>query len=394
MPRTHQYSSTRFALLVAATLMSVAGPASVALAGPDIKTITIEGTAPGADRNAMEQAKQDAFRRAVEQACGTFINGQTETKNYAVVYDKVLSQAMGYIESYEVLEQRVDAGVSRCKVTAKVSTTSFEREWARLAHTLEAEGNPRCVVIVVEDNDADDANPPRTNGVVQSILENFLLDKGVQLMDKGAAEQMRSRDVTLAALNDDVGKLAAMAASMRADVFIKGNAEARRAGGSTVADRDVYKWNATLNIRAYHADSAQMLASNSYTFTHSTVKPEGAGDEALRKCVEQNAGRVLRDIGEAWRKRQNVRRSAQVTLENCSRADYKAFEAALRRVDGVQEVRLREMVGGTCQVDVEWSYDLETLVGRIEQLDVDHTRYEITEQTHDRVTVKLVKQSP
>lgn len=360
-------------------------------AGPRDRVITIEGSAAGVNRNAMEQAKLDALRQAVERACGAFINAQAQTKNYAVVYDKVLAQPLGYVDSYDVLEQRVNDGVSYCKIKATVSTASFEQEWARLAHTVEAEDNPRCVVVVVEDNDADDANPPKTNGVAQSIIENFFLDKGVQLMDKGAADSGRNRDITLAAINDDVGKLAAMAASMRADVVIRGNAEARRAGSSSVAGRSVYKWNATLNIRAYHADSAQMLASNSYTYTHSTVKYEGAGDEALRKCVEENAGKVLRDIGEAWRKRQTFRRSCQLTLTNCSRADYKKFEAALRDVDGVQNVRLRELVNETCQVDVEWSYDLERLIGRIEELTISDLKFEITEQTHDRATIRVSK---
>ena len=59
--------------------------------------ITIEGHAPGTNGNAMEQAKQDALRKAVEQACGTFISSQTKIENYAAVYDKAMSFAGGYI---------------------------------------------------------------------------------------------------------------------------------------------------------------------------------------------------------------------------------------------------------------------------------------------------------
>ena len=68
-----------------------AGPAS---AQPrDEKTIVIEGSAAGTNANAMEQAKQDALRKAVEQACGTFISAQTKTKDYAAVRDKIMSLA-------------------------------------------------------------------------------------------------------------------------------------------------------------------------------------------------------------------------------------------------------------------------------------------------------------
>jgi len=356
----------------------------------DIKIITIEGQAAGTDANAMEQAKQDALRRAVEQACETFITGQTKTKNYAAVYDKAMSLAAGYVTEFEVRERRVEGGISYCKITAKVSTAAFEKEWARLLHTIEREGNPRCVVVVVEDNDPTDRTPPKTGGVVQGTLENFFLKKGVQLMDKSGSDEARARDVSLAAINDDVNKLAAMAAAFKADVVIRGVAEAKRAGTTDLAGRPVNKYSATLSVRAYHADSAQMLMSNSYTgVLMSTL--ENAGDEALKKCAEDNAGRILQDIGEAWRQRQNVRRICQVTLEGCTREDFKAFETALRKVDGVQDVRLKELVNSVCQAEVDWSYDLERLIRRIEELKIDGTSYVVTEQTHDRVTFKIAK---
>lgn len=364
------------------------------LAGPGDKgdvVITTEGRAAGTNANAEEQAKQDALRKAVEQACGTFISSQTKVKNFVAVYDKAMSFAAGYVNEFEVIERRVADGESYCKVRAKVSTASFEKEWARLLHTIEAEGNPRCVVVIVEDNNVDDLVGPKTNGVSQAIIENFFISKGVQLMDRGASEDARSRDIALAALNDDIKKLAAMAAAFKADVVIRGSAEARRAGTTQLGGRTLYKWSATLTIRAYHTDSAQMLMSNTYSATKATVNQNAGGDEVIRKCVEDNAGKILRDVGESWRKRQNVRRVCQVTLENCSRRDYKTFEKALRPVDGVQGVKLKELVNNICQVEVDWSFDLERLIGRIEELKVPDVTYEITEQTHDRVTIRLVK---
>ena len=366
--------------------------ASSAFAGPnDEKTITVEGAAAGTNPNAMEQAKQDALRKAVERACGTYISAQTKVKNYAAVYDKAMSLAAGYITEFDVLDRRVEGGVSYCKVRATVSKASFEKEWARLLHTIEAEGNPRCVVVIVEDNDVDDMVSPKTNGVVQSVIENFFLKKGVQLMDKGASDKTRDRDIALAALNDNINKLAAMAAAFKADVVIRGVAEGRRAGSSELGGRTIYKWSSTISIRAYHTDSAQLIMSNTYKATKTTVNANAGGDDVLKKCAVENAAKILQDIGQAWRQRQNVRRTVQLTLENCGRRDYKAFEAAMRPVTGVQKVRLKELVNNICQVEIDWAYDVERLIVRIEELKVPDTRYEITEQTHDRVTVKLVK---
>lgn len=362
-----------------------------AAAATDDKVITMEGQAAGTGANSREQAKQDALRRAVEQACGTFISSQTKTKNYQAVYDKAMSFAAGYIRGFEVLDQGTRDDISYCKVRATVSTADFEKEWARLMHTIEAEGNPRCIVFVLEDNDTDDLIPPKAHGVSQGVIEHFFLDKGVQLMDKGASDDVRTRDLELAAVNDDINKLAAAGAAFKADVVVRGVAEARRAGSSSIGGRTVYKWRATINMRAYHTDSAQMIMSNTYSATKTTVNANQGGDDALRACAEENVAKMLRDIGESWRKRQNIRRISQVVLENCSRSDYKEFANALSEVGGVQSVKLRELVNNVCQVEVDWSYDLERLVGQIESLKVPGTSYEVTEQTRDRVTLKVVK---
>ncbi|MFH1418923.1 MAG: hypothetical protein ABII12_11650 [Planctomycetota bacterium] len=386
----NQHSHGIAGLCLATLILGFTTPTALAQSA-DAKHITIEGSAPGTDANAMEQAKQDALRRAVEQACGTFITSQTKVKNYEAVYDKAMSLAAGYVTEFDILARRTEAGVSYCKIHAVVSKASFEKEWVRLLHTIEAEGNPRCMVVVVEDNNTDDDHPPKTNGVVQSVLENFFLDKGVQLMDKGASDAARDRDVSLAAINDEINKLAAMAAAFKADVLVKGVAEARRAGATEIGGRTLYKWTATISIRAYHADSAQLIMSDSYSASQASVHGNAGGDDALRKCASDNAAKILKDIGQSWRKRQNIRRVCQVTLVNCPRPDYKAFETAMRKVAGVQNVHLKEMVNNVCQVDIDWAYDLERLVTRIESLDVEGTTYVVTEQTHDRVTIKLAK---
>jgi len=142
-------------------------PARAIAFPPDVVSITTEGRAAGMNSNALEQAKQDALRKAVEQACGTFINAQTRTKDYAAVYDKVMAQAVGYVVSFEVVSRTFEGDTTVCKVDAKVSTRSFEQDWARFAHTLETEDSPRCVVVVVEDNDVEDNNPPKTDAVGQ-----------------------------------------------------------------------------------------------------------------------------------------------------------------------------------------------------------------------------------
>ncbi|MHC4067839.1 MAG: hypothetical protein ACYSUI_25500, partial [Planctomycetota bacterium] len=196
--------------------------------------------------------------KAVGQAAGT------GTEDFALVKDRILSQAGGYVREWEEVRRWVDGGVTNVEIEAIVLVADFERDWAAFAHLKEDEGNPRMMVVIIEDNDVDDLKPPVLHGVCQSRIEHFFLDKDVQLMDKTVSEQVRERDVSQAALDNDVTKLAAIAAEFKAEVLVFGRAEAKRGGTVALGGHTLYGWDVTLNIRAVQADSAAILMSNTY----------------------------------------------------------------------------------------------------------------------------------
>ena len=207
------------------TVLSVLMPVCGAVAaggGVESKTVTVVGKATGAGLKAEEEATLNAQRRAVEQVCGAFINSMTKTKNYQTVYDKILSQATGFARVVRVIETEKADGLTYVKAEIEVFPATFRRKWAEFAHIKEGEDNPRCVLIVVEDDNTTDDRPPRTNGVAQSELEGFFIDKDVQLMDKGVSDEVRMRDLALAAINDDVNKVASAGAAFKAEVVVLG----------------------------------------------------------------------------------------------------------------------------------------------------------------------------
>jgi hypothetical protein len=286
-------------LAIAASLTFAAS----ALAQPDFaepreRWIKVTGMAAGIDQTAAEQAKQDALRLAVERACGVFINAQSQVKDFELVRDKILQQAVGYIKEYKVLEEHNDGSLSYCTVDALVSTQRFEQDWAALAQTREQEANPRCVMVVIEDDNVDDLKSPRANGVVQSCLENFFLSHDIQLMDKGQSEAVRQRDLALAAIDDDIDRLAAVGAALKAEVVLLGNAEAKYA---TIAGYRKAKWDCSLTIRIIQTDSAMLLASNVYRPQKTFFTDTGAtgASEGLEQIAREQAAQILQDLGEA-----------------------------------------------------------------------------------------------
>ncbi|MCK4657968.1 MAG: hypothetical protein KAV82_00460 [Phycisphaerae bacterium] len=359
------------------------------------RRVTAIGKAAGAGIKASDEAKMDAKRNAVEQACGLYINAMSQTENFQLVKDRILGQAAGYISEYKVNREWADEGISYCEITAVVSTADFERDWQKFAHLKEDEKNPRMMVVLVEDNDVDDLKEPVVNGICQSKLENFFLSKDVQLVDKSVSEDVRVRDVSLAALNNDVVKLAAVAAAFKAEVLVFGRAEAKCGSPISLGGRTLYRWDVTLNVRAVQADSAAILMSNTYRPKKPYMTTSAAaGDDAFDKLAQDTAEQVLKDIGRAWHKRATSRRILETRFSPVSRKQAKAIMAALAEHRGVvrgrEGLKIRNLSQGVADIEVDWKFDLNLLADTIEELKVEGMGFEVTEQTGNRIDVKVI----
>jgi hypothetical protein len=53
--------------------------------------------------NTPEQARDNGFRLAVEQALGTLISSETETQNGRIVRDEIISYAAGYVDRFTIV---------------------------------------------------------------------------------------------------------------------------------------------------------------------------------------------------------------------------------------------------------------------------------------------------
>lgn len=389
-------SSTIIALAVA-----MASP--VLFAAEPGKRIIVTGRAVGTTPAAAEEARLDALRVAVSRVCGSFINAQSETRDFALVRDKVLEQPVGFARVVKVVKgpEQIE-GLTQIQLEAEVFPAVFEKRWVEFAHIKQREGNPRCIIVVFEDDDPDDADPRRPNGLVQTELESFFLSKHVQLMDKGVTDAVRLRDLNLAADRGDIVKAAAAGAAFKADVVVLGEAEASRGDSVRLGNQTLKRWNVTLVIRAIQTDSGAILVSRTYRPKKAMTTTSGRGKDALTRVARDRAPDVLSDIAQAWRKRATVGRTIQVSLEPCTRRQFKAIQAEMIKMKGItggrDGFRLRELTSRVASLDVDWKYDLNQLADRFEEqsisFDGERLIFEITEQSANRLAVRLRTRLP
>jgi hypothetical protein len=120
---------------------------------PDLlrdRWITAQDGAPGPKLKAEKEAVQAALRKCVEQACGVYIRSQSKSRDYKLIYNKVMANTPGYVLEYKVLKVWEQDGITWARVSALVSSKKFEEEWVRIAHTVHQEGNPRVIIVISE----------------------------------------------------------------------------------------------------------------------------------------------------------------------------------------------------------------------------------------------------
>ncbi|MHC4675066.1 MAG: hypothetical protein ACYTF1_21030 [Planctomycetota bacterium] len=369
-----------------------------AFAADSGKRITITGRAVGTTPAAAEEAKLDALREAVRRVCGSYINAQSETRNFTLIRDKVLEQPVGFARIVRIVkEPQKIAGLTQIQLEVEVFPAKFEKRWVEFAHIKQREGNPRCVMVIFEDDDPYDAIPPRPNGLVQTELENFFLQKNIRLMDKGVTDDVRQRDLRLAAESGDLIKAAAAGAAFKADVILLGEAEAKPGDSVKLGEQTLKRWNVTLVIRAIQTDSAAILVSRTYRPKKMFTTTSGSGKDALTRVAKDKAADVLADIAKAWRRRATVGKMIQLSLKPCTRKQFKALQAEMVKMKGItggkDGFRLRELTNQIASIEINWKYDLNQLADRFEELSVrfggERLVFEVTEQSANRITVRL-----
>ena len=89
----------------------------------DEKTMTLVVNGQG---KTQEEAKQNAFRSAIEQAFGTFISSNTEILNDDLIKDEIVSVSNGNIQNFEILsEVQMQNGKWLSTLKAEVSVSKL-----------------------------------------------------------------------------------------------------------------------------------------------------------------------------------------------------------------------------------------------------------------------------
>jgi hypothetical protein len=352
------------------------------------QTVVMIGEGAGEGDIAIQDAKNDARRKACEQAIGTLIANKTEVENFAVRLDMIVTKAQGIVKEEKILEgptydPATDITTIKMKIT--VGESNLKTQWAEVQMTLKRMGRPK-IMIIIKDK-VDDKVLEQT--WTESTISNYFLEQEFELVDKEAFDEKMKREVATAGLKGDMNMLAALGKKAGAQLVIRGICTATSQGKMYHPNlgKTFYQSRGELTVKAIETNSARIIYQKPFTGTRtSQTAPESAGKQALEDVAKKTQAQLVDGILKAWNNDLNNGRMITLIVKPISFMQKSALQKLLKKLPRVLEVHLEEYSSKVATFRVRTFRDPNNLTERLVQLKAK--KIDLTEENVEDVSVE------
>ncbi|OGS35780.1 MAG: hypothetical protein A2293_11295 [Elusimicrobia bacterium RIFOXYB2_FULL_49_7] len=250
---------------------------------PDVKVVEGQGIST-TEPDAVTQAKRDA----VEKGIGVMLISATETRNFMIQKDVILTKTMGSVKKYEIIsKQKTPDNLWDIKIKAEVSLADIRADLAALKILLESMDKPRVMVLIQEMRKGE--FKPTYNSAATAVMD-FLTQKEFNLVDPAQIAAMMGKDddyITKAASGDAVAA-AKLGRDNGAEVILVGRATASL-GADNPMLAGMKSGQADINITLIDCQNGKIIAAKN---AH-TAKPHISEETAMSNALIAVGAKIM-----------------------------------------------------------------------------------------------------
>ena len=86
---------------------------------------------------SSDEAKEDAWRNAIEQVAGVLITARSQIENNQLVEDKITAHSNAYIVEFQLIDENIESGIVRVQINAKVAIKILFEHLSKYSDSLE-----------------------------------------------------------------------------------------------------------------------------------------------------------------------------------------------------------------------------------------------------------------
>lgn len=339
--------------------------------GEDVIRVQAEGAAAisnGDKTKARAEAKNQAYRDALEKGVGAYVQGITEMKDFQVVRDKVFSQSRGIVNSFEIVREWEEDGIYYIRADCGVSTGALDGVLGPAV--IDGLGNPRVMVLIDESVDGDRPFLSTVEGEVLRVFEKA----GYLLVDPGQAGKLDERELAVARETGDVQKLQDLARSFRADVLIHGRAQGVPYAHQKIEGVNLYGVRSQVQLKAIISQTGYVLGTEIYEHKDKGTSPQDGAVKGFQAASKPAASGLVNKVAYALVSGSAggmPGRTVKVVVEGLNFSEVRKLKQGLEGTSGVTAVYQRAFQNGVVELDVVAEKMAEDLAVDLEELGVE-----------------------
>jgi hypothetical protein len=335
---------------------------------------------------ARDKAIEDALRNAVEQATGSLIENETLVENYQLLSDKIYSQSKGYVQTYEVLDEKVDQGLYRVTIQATVASGELKHDLRALNVLMRQVRKPR-VMVLFEESISEGVNSGR---LAEDAISKVLLDSGFKLVDADTVRHNLGQDKVQGLLAGDGRVAAVISDKYGAEMLLLGTAQAVT-NQVTIGDIKINSNQAVISAKLVRADTGEVKVSETRQAAKPHVNSLSGIQMAISEASELLANDLIDQIIQIFH--EEVYNIVNVNLIIFGLQGYGHLQEVILlisdNVRGIKEIYQRNYTMGTAELEVELTGSTQSLASDLTTRKFGNYTFEIKESTHNQLQVYI-----
>ena len=335
---------------------------------------------------ARDKAIEDALRNAVEQATGSLIENETLVENYQLLSDKIYSQSKGYVQTYEVLDEKMDQGLYRVTIQATVASGELKHDLRALNVLMRQVRKPR-VMVLFEESISEGVNSGR---LAEDAISKVLLDSGFKLVDADTVRHNLGQDKVQGLLAGDGRVAAVISDKYGAEMLLLGTAQAVT-NQVTIGDIKINSNQAVISAKLVRADTGEVKVSETRQAAKPHVNSLSGIQMAISEASELLANDLIDQIIQIFH--EEVYNIVNVNLIIFGLQGYGHLQEVIQlisdNVRGIKEIYQRNYTMGTAELEVELTGSTQSLASDLTTRKFGNYTFEIKESTHNQLQVYI-----
>lgn len=337
---------------------------------------------------SRDKAIEDALRNAVEQATGSLIENQTLVENYQLLSDKIYSQSRGYVQTYEVLNEKEDQGLYRVTIQATVASGDLKNDLRALNLLMRQVRKPRVMVLFEETM----SEGVKSGRLAEDAISKVLLDSGFKLVDADTVRRNLGQDKVQGLLAGDGRVAAVISDKYGAEMLLLGTAQAVT-NEVTIGDIKINSNQAVISAKLVRADTGEVKVSETRQAAKPHVNSLSGIQMAIAEASELLANDMIDKIIQVFH--EEVYNIANVNLTIFGLQGYGHLQEVIQlisdNVRGIKEIYQRTYTMGTAELEVELTGSTQSLAEDLTTRKFGNYKFDIKESTHNQLQVYVTQ---